>query len=442
MQEPEVETINEAEIKQPYPVGKSNLSKRKNLHYELIENTNTETSFILKNKWYEFSFETPFYCQKIQINSNNKEISGLTIRIVDLLGSEKEIKISNKTHQNIYITINSTISSFKIKAPLRILEKISLSSLEVIGYTEHDLKEIDTKVKTYLTIIESIKKISDDLETKKAESTKLIQANEVKITELTLQKSALESDAVTTALQIAESKKELERLINELTISKTSLQSTNSTLATTNNNIEQLQQESKVLNEEISTSRIELSKLLDNKNLFAYEVEEYVKQGNRNISSYTILAFLPWMLIAYVTWYLFNGAVELTKITNTSQNLDVIDIIITRLPFTIIAGAVIIVSYEISKIFVSKIIEINAQKLRLSELGIIAKDTSYASATELDLDDRDIFEVRNKLKMDLLRHHLKNLAPEKFEYNINPSIWEKYKLLITRSVSNPEKPSE
>ncbi|MBE9526062.1 MAG: hypothetical protein IME94_03720 [Proteobacteria bacterium] len=138
--------------------------------------------------------------------------------------------------------------------------------------------------------------------------------------------------------------------------------------------------------------------------------------------------------------YLFNGSVELTKILTSNPNIDAMDVILTRLPFVLLVGAIIIVCYKISKIFVMKILEINTQKLRFSEIGIISKDTCHAATDGLDLDDNEKYELRTKLKMDLLRHHLKKLDPEEFECDINPSLWDKYTNLIKGKLSKDRKP--
>lgn len=436
MENSTTETIEDVEIKQPYRISKDNLSKKKSNQYNLIDNNNEETRFVLNNKWYEFQFDAPIYCQKISIKSNNKEISGLTLITSDPYNNETEATIKNKDSGHIAISANTVITGFKIKAPLRFLEKISLNSITITGYLEQDFEEIQSKVEKYLRITESIKSRSEALTSQKNDYDISVQEATKKLEQLNSQRAQSESDLFLFQSSIDSTKKENEIITTELAKSKTTLETTISNTESANNNLEQLRQKTKLLNEEITRSEKTLSSLINNKNLFAYEIEEYVKQGNTNIQSYTLLAFLPWLLIAYVAWYLFNGAADLTHIADSKSAFSIIDILISRLPFTAIAGAVIIVSYEISKIFIGKILEINTQKLRLSEIGIVAKDTSHASSAGLDLEDNEIYEVRTKLKMDLLKHHLKKLDPEKFEYDINPSIWDKYKKIIADRLTN------
>lgn len=428
------EAVPELEIKDSYLITKDNLSKRKNKQYDLINNTDESTKYLLRNKAYTFNFDQAFYCQKIIVKSTNKDISGLTITPITPFGREKEITISNKESGHIAVTTEMVINGFTIKAPFRILDKISINSIKVTGYVEQDFEDIENKVKDYQRISERITKQKNELQQSKLETSTLLQENSSQLEVITKKIALNEIEAQKILLALDEVKKEkaLEEL--ELAKTKSTLEEINKNIQISKNNLDQIEQKSKTINKEIADTEKQLATLVDNKNLFAYEIEEYVKQGNRDIQSYTILAFLPWLIIAYVTWYLFNGSVEISKISNSLNSTSITDIIISRIPFTIIAGAIIIVSYEISKIFVGKIIEINTQKLRLSEIGIISKDISYASTSGLDLEEKEQYELRTKLKMDLIRHHLKKLDPELFEYEIDPSIWKKYTSFLSERI--------
>jgi hypothetical protein len=391
---------------------------------------------LLKNKWYEFKFEKPIFCKRIVYRSHNKEISGLKTVCFDGFGREKEIKISNKDSGNIRIEVDMVIVGFKIKAPLRMSEKINLKSILIYGYHEDDFKEVENELRQYLEIKDNIEEKSRELEEQRGRVETLVKVKGVEVSQLDAKIKSLNEELAGVEDEVEELSEKRKDLETKLGVATTGLSEVNKKVESANNNVDQLRQQAKELNEQISIASSELLKLERNKNLFAYEVEDYIKQGNRNIQSYTLLAFLPWLLIAYIAWYLFNGAVDLTSFYRKESGSDILDILLSRLPFVMVAGAIVIVSYEISKIFVSKILEINAQKLRFSEIGIIAKDTSYASEEGLELDDDELHELRTKLKMDLLRHHMKKLDPETFEYEINPSIWGKYKNVILDKFNN------
>ena len=97
------------------------------------------------------------------------------------------------------------------------------------------------------------------------------------------------------------------------------------------------------------------------------------------------------------------------------------------------------VAYEVSNIFIRKIMEINQQILDFAKIGIIAKDVSETSSINLDLTDEEKFELRTKLKMDMLKSHLSKDLGKKFEINIKPKIWNKWLNLNDKSVDKDAK---
>lgn len=423
----EIEEFEEFELKQPYIIEKQDLSKKRNQQYDLIGNEKEETRYLLKNKWYEFNFEKPIFCSKIVYKSHNDDINGLTTIVFDGFSEKNEITIKNKETGHINVSINKVISGFKIKPPLRIMDKIYLNNIVIKGYVEEDFNEIHNQVEKYLKINDKITKALDDLTKQREETETAVNNGDEELTSIENKIRELSDTETELTASNEVLSGENTNLSSNLALNEAKLEAVDKNVESANNNLDQLKQTSTSINKDISDNTKELSRLVNNKNLFAYEVEDYVKQGNANIRAYMFLSLMPWVLICVVTWRLFCGAVEITEIFSTTLDVSIVDVLLSRLPFTLVAGAIIIVSYEISKIFVGKIIEINTQKLRFSEIGIIAKDVSSISAEGLELEDKDMYELRTKLKMDLLRHHLKKLDPEKFEYEINPSLWDKYR---------------
>lgn len=84
--------------------------------------------------------------------------------------------------------------------------------------------------------------------------------------------------------------------------------------------------------------------------------------------------------------------------------------------------------------FIKNIIHIQKQRRTFAKIGIIAKDIADSSIEGLNIKEKEKFELRTKLKMDLLKSHLTNEIGEKYEYNINTSLWETFKThLINKS---------
>ena len=104
------------------------------------------------------------------------------------------------------------------------------------------------------------------------------------------------------------------------------------------------------------------------------------------------------------------------------------------MPYVIIATGIITASYKLARVFVAEIMRINQQRLNLSKISIIATDASNTSQGGLsDLSDRELYELRTDLKMQLLRDHLKEYLSSDFRYHgKSTNNWAR--LLAKRSV--------
>jgi len=86
--------------------------------------------------------------------------------------------------------------------------------------------------------------------------------------------------------------------------------------------------------------------------------------------------------------------------------------------YVIIATGLIIASYKLARVFIAEIMRINEQRLNLSKISIIATDASNTSQGGLsNLSDRELYELRTDLKMQLLRAHLKEYLSSDFRYH-------------------------
>ena len=112
---------------------------------------------------------------------------------------------------------------------------------------------------------------------------------------------------------------------------------------------------------------------------------------------------------------IFNAA-NLTTVIDENNNARIFSILATRLPYVIIATAIIGAAYKLAALFVSEIMRINQQRLNLSKVSIIATDISDASAEGLtELSEEDLWQLKTRLKMDMLRDHLKDYLSKDFQ---------------------------
>ena len=407
------------------------------LDIEIIENQSgqimnlikdiEEFSYQLRNKYYNFKFTEAIYIQKVIFKTeDNINLKDLEIIAIDYKGNSSVITFSNKEHK-VWIP-KKVLNEFKIKAPKRLINKIKLTHIDIIGFKLDDLDLIKDKVNEFENSKLSLQTLSDDIENKDRElEENLIEKNEIintkKETIDGLNQDILNLESEIEAL--SDSKTLLENETNQLQLKKELLSTENTNLE---NNIQQLNETSSQLNSKISNQNDELKKLTDDTNIFATEMKEYIEQGNKDILLYTYLSAIPWILIAVVSGIIFFGASDLTTVYNTNmtdgKGIDIATIFWSRIPFVLIVMSILFVSYEISKIFIKNIIHIHKQKRIFTKIGILAKDIAEQSILGLKIDEKDKFELRTKVKMDLLKSHLKNEIGEDYEYKVKTSLLE------------------
>lgn len=417
------------------------------LDIEIIENQSgqimnlikdvEEFSYQLRNKYYSFKFTEAIYIQKVMFRTEEgTNLKDLEIIAYDYKGNDSIINFSNKEHK-VWLP-RKVLSEFKIKAPKRLVNKIKLTHIDIIGFKLSDLDNIKDKVAELENYKLSLQTLSDDVENKDRDlENNLIEKNEL----ISTKKETIDSlnqDIINLENEIdtlTDSKTTLESDTNQLIVKKESLSTESINLE---NNIQQLNETSNQLNSKISNQNDELKKLTEDTNIFATEMKEYIEQGNKDILLYTYLSAIPWILIAIVSGIVFFGASNLTTVYSTSVNMNIATIFWSRIPFVLIVMSILFVSYEISKIFIQNIIHIHKQKRIFTKIGILAKDIAEQSMLGLDIDEKDKFELRTKVKMDLLKSHLKNEIGENYEYKVKTSLLEylpNFKKKVTEEIS-------
>ena len=109
-----------------------------------------------------------------------------------------------------------------------------------------------------------------------------------------------------------------------------------------------------------------------------------------------------------------------------------------RLPFVAISIFVVHACYKIAKVFIAEIMKINQQRLNLSKVSIVAKDVSDSSTTGLEFEDDEIYELRTKLKMDMLASHLKGYVGDDYKYDLDVTLVQKFEKVREEHANDEE----
>jgi len=408
---------------EPYILDIESIENHSGQIMNLIKNENT-FEYPLRNEYYKFKFIEPIYIDKVTFKTkDNIDIKGLEIVFIDYLNKSNTMTFTKKEHT--VWTPKKVIKEFKIKAPKRLINKIILTDINMIGLELNDLEFIKENLLQLKNSKSNLQALADEIANKDIDLNNKIQNTEEQITEyekvinnLNLDVNELKNNIIP---QLKDNETLIKEDINKLSIKKESLESDNTNLT---NNVEQLTEKSNQLNINISNQTNELKKLTDDTNIFATEMKEYIEQGNNDIKLYTILSIIPWLLIALVSIIVFFGASNLTTIINNKEDIEIATVFWSRVPFVLIVISILFVSYEISKIFIKNIIHIHKQKRIFTKIGVLAKDVAEQSILDLEIDEKEKFELRTKLKMDLLKSHLKNEIGEDYEYKVKTSLIE------------------
>ncbi|WP_226661695.1 hypothetical protein [Microbulbifer aggregans] len=391
-------------------------TRRSNKTTKLVGNNKTENYLQSRNRAFGFEFERPMYVEYISVETegyppNHKADFSETLHLDNSPKESSRKLVDNK----FILRVNNLLTSFSFK-PEKTQNDAQIKRVTVIGTTLPELYQS-------LTVLGRIDAYKDEIYSQCQKKIEEKDAAESELRGIEEEKSSKESSieelkSVGDALENSKQDllKENEDLLLAISRKEKELESTHDRLSAVNDEIDIKIRESKGLNQEIHDRKSTLRALVNDINLFPTEISGFVHQGARNIRTYLILAFLPIALLVFVANYLFTSAAEFAEIAKTLTLDNVWSIFISRLPFVAISTAIIGACYKISATFVREIMRINSQRLNLSKVSIIAKDVSDSSSHDLEMDGDEIYEARTKLKMDLLKSHLKGYIDQGYEY--------------------------
>ncbi len=412
---------------------------------KLLINTDVTFKYIMENRTYDYRFIEPIYVHSISIKSKANDLKGMMVIVIDSENKEVSFNIENYTKfQFIKVDVKNIIKGFKIIPPSKSKKepKINLEKIEVFGYK---ISQYDELKKNALGLEKLSKSLKDEAKNMLEKNTSILSKIEEEskkleilheeldneINELTEKKETLEKENIKLETQITQKNHSLNGLNGHIDKAKINIEDLRKQEQVLKDSLQQKEATSQNLNVNISNEQAKLQKLESDTSLIAYDIQAYVENANKDIQVYLWLSGIPWVLIALVTGFVFWGSAELTTVLKIESQAQIWTIFLSRMPFVIAAGTVLFVAYEISNIFVRRIIEIHQQKSDFAKIGIIAKDVSDASMDGLELTDKEKFELRTKLKMDMLKSHLSRELGKKYECKINPNIWVKYGDILT-----------
>lgn len=372
-------------------------SRRGNKDELLINGTGEP--FDGKSRWFSYAFARPVFLKSIEITSEgyaSYDKFEVEVEHVDGSKHEERIPVNNGI---VKLHLGKLATGFRFRPDKRWLGDPKLLRVTSTGYTESEFHDFEWTIKEFQKNLANLERREKNLESRQAELAALkVERTEI---ESTVGKSKAESEQLTQLLTSTKAS------VDKLQTLEKDLRQKNATAEETlRKQTAQIEKDSQRLQELVREVR-----------LFPSEIAGFVKEGNRSIITYTLIGFPFLVVLVTILVLIFVNAVNLTQIYKEVDDIDIWTIFLTRIPFVLVAVALIEASGYIVGRLVFEVIRINRQRVEFSKLSIIAKDVSAASAAKVEgMTEGKIFDAETQLKMELLREHMKNYVGNEFEY--------------------------
>lgn len=382
----------------PHEIDVEFYSNTSNRTYDLINNDIEEKSVSGRNRWYKFFFKDPVFLTGIEITADGySSWNSFELEVEHIDGTRHEERINVKGNI-VELQLGKLATAFKFRPDQKILASPVIQKVRATGLTLREFHEYEWALREF-------EKKSADL--KKREVAYANLQDEIKANQI--EKKQLDGD-------IGKASAQLTKLQSEVSAAETALLERRSQLEDAATEVESKRDERRRLNSEISEGESRLEMLTRELRLFPSEISGFIKEGNRSIKWYLSIGAPFLVILIVVAILLFSKAVDLTQLWRREQNIDIWTIFLTRIPFVLVAITIIEVAGYIAARLIFEIVRINRQRLEFAKLSIVAKDVSAAASAGLGLDDEEIFESETRLKMELLREHMKNQSTNELEY--------------------------
>ena len=413
----QLQEIQGIDLKQPEKIPFELFSKKTNKTTRLINNTESEFFIKGRNDWFKFNLTEPVFVTSVTVSASNYDYKNCEFRWrTPRKGAESETTVRHSDGQFTF-EICDLITEFSFRPDQKYwgmsprIESVSIEgfTLSWLDNARSQLSDLDG-AKT--RAIRAAQEVIDEA----AEKSAKIQSQETKISE---QERKIQENATSIEeleKELAQKKTARDKIQQDISDRKAEQSALQTHLEKQEATIEQRTAERERLGKEIDARTAELKSLESDIYLFPSELAEFTKRGGKDKAFYWKLALIPLIVITAIACQLLFNAVNLSTVFNEPDNTRVFSIFVTRLPYVVVATAIIAAMLKLAYALISEIMRIDKQTRSLAKISIVATDVSAASADNLSLTDEEEYHLRTALKMDLLREHLKTYLPDDFKY--------------------------
>ncbi|MDQ0423590.1 hypothetical protein J2045_004645 [Peteryoungia aggregata LMG 23059] len=418
----EIDALGNETLPLPKYIDLSFFSHKTRKSTQLVGNESESNSYKAKREWMQFDFNELLYVTDLIIDATGyDDYHEVELSYIEFISNSTKTDVAKYVNGQFRFAIGRFIGGFGLRPSSSWTKDSRLTAIRVEGLQQQDFSAV---VSLYNDVSDYKIRVEEHLNgylarAKEADSKfKTLNANiekiEAKITVRSEELGNIEAELARADALLETRKKEI--AVAE-SLKRTLLDENQSA----RNNVNALRQASENFSKEISDKEAQLRALKNDINLFPADLSGYVSQGASNARMYYWLSIVPLLVVVFVTARLFFNSEKFIDFA-AIESFDVYNYIVSRLPYVLVSLAILAVSYAILNRLISEIIGINRRRQDLFKISIIATDISYASQTNLDLDEEQIFSLRTQVKMELLKEHLRRHIGEDFQFN-HPKSW-------------------
>lgn len=378
------------------------LFKTTNAYTQLINASSDKAKEItLDSRERQFSSNRPIYLRYITFAGTKTK--NIEISLITSDGKRKKF-VTSENKPSLTISVWEFCNGFEIRSSSK-LNRPALLSIQVFGFDTYNFPAFKAEISAFYSAKYSLDKLLNE-----ASATAL--SCDEHLVEHTLQLEKVTKSLELTNDSLSKVDEDLKKQQNSLVTTEGKIGQAQEKLARLNgdeiklkNNIQQLEAQNKTINKEIAEVREELNRLVNDKSLISDEFKDYITEGKSQSSIYIKVMILPITIIGLCAAFLFNGASDiLFGHYETSQ--DKIAALALRIPFAAVLWGISYFCWDLAKKFLNKVFEVQSERLTLAKLLVIAKDTVFSTAEQVNATQDEKLHLRTRLKIEMLKAHL------------------------------------
>ena len=388
----------------PHTISVNFYSLKGNKREEIINALDNSNAIDGRNQWYVFEFINPVYLKSVEVRFEGYEShNGFQFQVDHVDGTQHDQLIAVGVNK-VTLQLGKLATGFRFKPDPKFMTRPKLCSIEALGFTIEEFHKFEWAIRDYEKSIEELEKrealqgslieIINSLNYEKARLDGEIGKSRAESAELSRSSAKIELERQSAETQLNELKRELRKF--ELEMDETE---------------KKFWDKKKEFNEQVDKLR-----------LFPTEISGFVREGNRSTIWYTCLGAPFAITLIAIVFSLYFSAMDLSLLWKRDPQVDIWTIVLTRIPFVILAITLIETCGYLVGRLIFEVIRINRQRLDFAKLSIIAKDVTHVSGRAADMTQQQIFDQETSLKMELLREHMKNYTGAEFEHKGSPLI--------------------